>query len=62
MLARIRKAVVAGVVAGLAAGIAVLVKAGTVDNTTIGQAVGAFAVAAFAAGLATWRVPNAPAK
>lgn len=61
MLARIRKAVVAGLVAGLAAGIAVLVKAGTVDNTTIGQALGAFAVAAVAAGLGTWKVPNAPA-
>lgn len=61
MLARIRKAVVAGVVAGLAAGIAVLAKAGTVDNTTVSQALGAFAVAALAAGLATWKVPNAKA-
>ncbi len=60
-MARVRKALVAAVTAGLAAGIAVLVKAGTVDNTTIGQAVGAFAVAAIAAGLATWKVPNAPA-
>lgn len=59
-MARVRKALVAAVTAGLAAGIAVLVKAGTVDNTTIGQAAGAFAVAAIAAGLATWKVPNAP--
>jgi uncharacterized membrane protein YjjB (DUF3815 family) len=60
-LARVRKALVAAVAAGLAAGIAVLVKAGSVDDNTIGQAIGAFAVAAVAAGLATWRVPNAPA-
>jgi uncharacterized membrane protein YjjB (DUF3815 family) len=60
-MARVRKALVAAVTAGLAAGIAVLIKAGTVDNDTIGQAVGAFAVAAIAAGLATWKVPNAPA-
>jgi len=60
-MARVRKALVAAVTAGLAAGIAVLIKAGTIDDTTISQAVGAFAVAAIAAGLATWKVPNAAA-
>jgi uncharacterized membrane protein YjjB (DUF3815 family) len=60
-MARVRKALVAAVTAGLAAGIAVLVKAGAIDDTTVGQAIGAFAVAAIAAGLATWKVPNAPA-
>lgn len=61
MLARIRKAVVAGVTAGAAAAVSLLAKSGWhLDQTTVGQAAAAFAVAALAAGLATWRVPNAP--
>lgn len=62
MIARIRKAVVAGVGAGIAAGGAILLKAGNVDDTTIGQALGAFAAAAATIGWATWRAPNAPAR
>jgi hypothetical protein len=60
MLARIRKAVIAGLGAGLAAGAAVLLKAGTLDDATVGQALGAFAAAAAAVGYATWRTPNKP--
>jgi uncharacterized membrane protein (UPF0136 family) len=59
IMARIRKAVVAGLGAGVAAGAAVLFKAGALDDTTIGQALGAFAAAAVAVGWATWRAPNA---
>ena len=62
MLARIRKAAVAGITAGAAAAIAVLAKSGWhLDHVTVSQALGAFVTAAAAAGWATWRVPNAPA-
>jgi len=61
MLARIRKAVIAGLGAGVAAGMAVVLKAGTIDDATIGQALGAFAAAAAAVGWATWRTRNAEA-
>lgn len=58
-MSRIRKAVVAGLGAGIAAGAAVLLKAGALDDTTIGQALAAFAAAAVTVGYATWRAPNA---
>lgn len=62
MLARIRKAVIAGVAAGGAAAISLLAKSGwQLDSTNVSQAVGAFAVAFAVAAWATWRVPNAPA-
>lgn len=62
MLARIRKAVVAGVGAGGAAAIALLAKSGwQLTSTNISQAIGAFAAAAAVAAWATWRVPNAAA-
>lgn len=61
MLARVRKAVVAGVTAGAAAAVSLLAKSGwSLDSTTISQAVGAFVAAAAVAAWATWRVPNAP--
>lgn len=60
MLARIRKAVVAGLSAGFAAAIALLAKSGwTIDQTNVTQAVGAFVAAFAVAAWATWRVPNA---
>jgi hypothetical protein len=58
MLARIRKAVVAGLGAGVGAGVTVLVTAGKMDADTIGQALGALLVAGVPVGWATWRVPN----
>jgi hypothetical protein len=60
MLARIRKAVVAGVIAGAGAAISVLAKGGGFDRDTVSQALGAFVAAAAVAVWATWRVPNAP--
>jgi ABC-type transport system involved in cytochrome bd biosynthesis fused ATPase/permease subunit len=61
MLARIRKAVIAGVTAGAAAAIALLAKSGwSLDQTTVVQALSAFVSAAAVAAWATWRVPNAP--
>lgn len=57
-LATIKKALVAGVGAGLAAAVGVLAKAGSLDQATIGQAIGAFAVAAVAVGWATWKARN----
>lgn len=57
---RIRKAIVAAVTAG--AGAAVSYQLGVGWNFTaehIGATLGAFATAAIAAGVATWRVPNA---
>lgn len=59
-LATIKKALVAAVGAGLAAAVGVLTKAGKLDQATVGQALGAFAVAAFAVGWATWKARNAP--
>lgn len=60
MLARIRKAIVAGAAAGLAATLAVEAKSGWhVDHATLGQDLGAFVAAAAVAAYATWRTPNA---
>lgn len=59
MLARVRKAVIAGLGAGVAAAVAIAAKADTVDRETVSQMVGAFVVAGAVMGWATWRVPNA---
>jgi hypothetical protein len=59
MLARVRKAVIAGAGAGAAAGLAVLGKADQLDRDSVGQALGAFLVAAAVTAFATLRVPNA---
>jgi hypothetical protein len=60
VIARIRKAVIAGVTAGGGAALAVVAKSGWhLDQATVGQAIGAFAAAAAVAGWATWKVPNA---
>jgi len=60
MLARIRKAVVAGLGAGIGAATTVLANAGWhLDSATVSQALGAFVTAAAALGWATWRVENA---
>lgn len=61
MLARIRKAVVAGLGAGVAAAVPVFWKAGNANGDTISQALGAFVAAAALVGWATWRTPNAKA-
>lgn len=58
MLARIRKAVVAGLGAGLSVAVGALVAAGSLDREQVGKAIGAGAAAAVVAGWATWRVPN----
>jgi high-affinity Fe2+/Pb2+ permease len=61
-LARIKKAVVAGLGAGVAAAIPVIWKSGKLDGDTISQAIGAFVAAAALVGWATWGAKNAPAK
>lgn len=61
MLARVRKAAVAGVLAGGSAAVAVLTKADRIDSATVSQAIGAFAAAGVLAAWATWRIPNAKA-
>lgn len=61
MLARIRKAVIAGVLGGLGTGVAYLAKAaldGTVNADDVSQAIGAFVAAAAAAGYAVYKVRN----
>lgn len=60
-MARIRKAVTAGLVAGAGGAFSVLAKSGWhFDETTITQALGAFVAFGVAAFYATWRVPNTP--
>lgn len=61
MLARVRKAVVAGGIAGAGAAISVLAKGGNFDHATVSQALGAFVAVGVAAAWTTWRVPNARA-
>lgn len=62
MLARIRKAVVAGLGAGVGAAVAVVAKSGWhVDSTTVSQALAALILAGVPVGWAAWRVPNAKA-
>lgn len=59
MIARIRKAVIAGLGAGVAAGIGALATAGALTRDEFSKALGVAIVAAAATGWATWRVPNA---
>ena len=60
MLARIRKAIVAGIGAGIGAATTVLANAGWhLDSATVSQALGAFVTAAAALGWLTWRTENA---
>lgn len=60
MLARIRKAVIAGLGAGIAAGVGALATAGTLNQAEASKALGVALVAAVGTAWATWRVPNAP--
>lgn len=59
MLARIRKALIAGGGAGVTAAFSVAAKAGHLDRATVSQALGAFVFSAALVGWAAWRVPNA---
>jgi hypothetical protein len=59
MIAKIRKALVAGLTAGLGAGLAVVLKAGNVESPTISQALAAVIAVGGPVAWATWRVPNA---
>jgi hypothetical protein len=64
MLARIRKALVAGIGAGLAAAVAALMQAaleGNINRDEVSRAIGAGVAAAVAIGWATYKVRNAPA-
>lgn len=58
-MARIRKAVVAGVMAGVATAAGVVFKAGNLDRDTIGQALGAFVAAGVPVAIATYKTRNA---
>lgn len=58
MLARIRKAVLAGIGAGVAAGVGSLVQAGAPTEDEVSKAVGVAVIAAITIGWATYRVPN----
>jgi hypothetical protein len=63
-LARIRKAIVAGVGAGVGAAASVITAAASTHPlgiTDLELAIGALIVVGAAAGFATWRIPNAPA-
>lgn len=64
MLARVRKAVIAGVGAGLAALAAALVNAAHAGLTSeeVSTAVGLGMAAAVSVGYGTWRVPNEAAR
>jgi hypothetical protein len=61
MIARIRKAVAAGVGAGIAAGVGALATAGTLNRDEASKALGVALVAAAGTAWATWRVPNVTA-
>lgn len=58
MIARIRKAVAAGVGAGVAAGVGALATAGTLNRDEASKALGVATVAAAGTAWATWRIPN----
>lgn len=60
MLARVRKAVIAGLGAGLSAAVGALVVAGALNRDEVSKAIGVGVTAAVATGWATWRVRNAP--
>jgi hypothetical protein len=59
MLARVRKAVMAGVGAGIAAVVTALSTGVQLDADGIAKLAGIFLAAAIPVGWATWRVPNA---
>jgi hypothetical protein len=59
MLARIRKAVIAGLGAGIAAGVGALTIAGAPTKDQVSKALGVALIAAVGTGWATWRAPNA---
>lgn len=59
MLARIRKAVIAGLGAGIAAGVGALATSGTLTKDEASKALGVALVAAAGTAWATWRIPNA---
>jgi uncharacterized membrane protein YjjB (DUF3815 family) len=62
MLARIRKALIAGLGAGLGAGVTVILKANFhFDSVTLSQALGAAIAVGVPVAWATWQVPNAKA-
>lgn len=61
MLARVRKAVIAGVGAGIAAGVGSLVQSGAPTRDEVSKALGVALVAAAGVGWATWKVRNDPA-
>ncbi len=60
MLARIRKAVIAGLGAGIAAGVGALAAGGALTKDQVSKALGVAIVAAAGTAWATWRVPNKP--
>lgn len=60
MLARIRKAITAGLGAGIAAGLGAVATSGALTRDEVSKALGVGLVAAVATGWATWRVRNAP--
>ena len=60
MLARVRKAVIAGLGAGIAAGIGTLVQSGAPTKDEVSKAIGVAVVAVVTVGWATWRIPNKP--
>lgn len=61
MLARVRKAAVAGVFAGASAFVGALAIAGAPTKDEVSKALGVAVVAAAGAIWTTWRVPNAKA-
>lgn len=61
MIARVRKAVIAGVGAGAAAFVGALVVAGAPTKDEVSKALGVGLVAAVGTAWTTWRVPNAAA-
>jgi hypothetical protein len=62
MLARIRKAVLAGLGAGITAGITTLVQDGAPTKDQVSKALGVALVAAVTIGWGTWRIENAKPK
>ena len=60
MLARIRKALIAGAGAAAAAAVGALVESGGVTEDTVAKAIGVGITAGVAVGWATYRVPNRP--
>lgn len=62
MLAKIRKALIAGLGAGIAAGVGALTIAGAPTKDQVSKALGVALVAAVGTGWATWRTENAKAE